>query len=233
MKEKILKLRGEGKTYNEIKKILNCSKGTISYHCSKLEDNDIKIVENSDIKNRSQIKEVSFLIPNKEIIESIISLRKIKKTYKEISSELKISINIISKVCRKLNLINKRNYGKLDNETISKIRLLYNELKSTRKVSKQTGVSRDSIMKYINIIYPIKLTEEELKKRRSNSVVDWRSKTKIKLVEYKGGKCEKCGYTNQQMHYHFIIGILRKKTFRLVVSLGHLKDLKMKLINVI
>ena len=34
MKEQILKLRGEGKTYNEIRKLLNCSKSTISYHCS-------------------------------------------------------------------------------------------------------------------------------------------------------------------------------------------------------
>jgi 5-methylcytosine-specific restriction endonuclease McrA len=35
MKEQILKLREEGKTYNEIKKILGCSKGTISYHCGE------------------------------------------------------------------------------------------------------------------------------------------------------------------------------------------------------
>ena len=34
MKEEILKLRKEGKTYNEIVKILGCSKGTVSYHCS-------------------------------------------------------------------------------------------------------------------------------------------------------------------------------------------------------
>ena len=33
MKEQILKLREEGKTYNEIKDILGCSKGTISYYC--------------------------------------------------------------------------------------------------------------------------------------------------------------------------------------------------------
>jgi hypothetical protein len=33
MKEKILKLRKEGKTYNEIVEILGCSKGTVSYHC--------------------------------------------------------------------------------------------------------------------------------------------------------------------------------------------------------
>jgi len=34
MKEKILKLRAEGKTYNQIKEILGCSTSTISYHCS-------------------------------------------------------------------------------------------------------------------------------------------------------------------------------------------------------
>jgi len=33
MKENILKLRADGKSYNEIRKILGCSKGTIAYHC--------------------------------------------------------------------------------------------------------------------------------------------------------------------------------------------------------
>lgn len=32
-KEDILKLRAEGKTYKEICNLLNCSKGTISFHC--------------------------------------------------------------------------------------------------------------------------------------------------------------------------------------------------------
>ena len=48
MKEEILKLRNEGKTYNEIKKILNCSKGTISYHCG---DNQ---KEKNRIRNRKR-----------------------------------------------------------------------------------------------------------------------------------------------------------------------------------
>lgn len=33
MKEQILKLRLEGKTYTEIKTLIGCSKGTISFHC--------------------------------------------------------------------------------------------------------------------------------------------------------------------------------------------------------
>lgn len=35
MKEQILKLRAEGKTFNEIKNTLGCSKSTISYYCSE------------------------------------------------------------------------------------------------------------------------------------------------------------------------------------------------------
>ena len=34
MKEEILKLRKEGKSYSEIQEILGCSKSTISYYCS-------------------------------------------------------------------------------------------------------------------------------------------------------------------------------------------------------
>lgn len=33
MKDKILQLRSEGKSYKQIKIILNCSSGTIAYHC--------------------------------------------------------------------------------------------------------------------------------------------------------------------------------------------------------
>ena len=33
MKEEILRLRSEGKSYNEIHKLLGCSKGSVSYHC--------------------------------------------------------------------------------------------------------------------------------------------------------------------------------------------------------
>ncbi len=35
MKEQILQLRSEGKSFREIQNILGCSRGTISYHCSE------------------------------------------------------------------------------------------------------------------------------------------------------------------------------------------------------
>ena len=34
MKDDILKLRSEGKSYRQIQKILGCSLSTIAYHCS-------------------------------------------------------------------------------------------------------------------------------------------------------------------------------------------------------
>jgi 5-methylcytosine-specific restriction endonuclease McrA len=35
LKEKILELRSQGKTYDQIKAVLSCSKSTISYHCNE------------------------------------------------------------------------------------------------------------------------------------------------------------------------------------------------------
>lgn len=37
-------------------------------------------------------------------------------------------------------------------------------------------------------------TEEERKKRKSQNVMNWKQEKKKLLVDYKGGKCEKCGY---------------------------------------
>jgi transposase len=49
MKNEIIALRKEGKSYNQIASLLNCSKGTVSYHCQRLRDN-------KDIQSRNQWK---------------------------------------------------------------------------------------------------------------------------------------------------------------------------------
>lgn len=206
MKEKILKLREEGKSYNEIKKILGCSKGTISYHCAKIDNDKITKSINLDIKNKRQTKDDSFLLPSEDIITKVVELRKMLKTYKEISDELKLSKDSISKICRILNLDIKRKYGKkITNEEIEEIKKLYEDLKNIRKVAEISGISRDSIRKYVKINTNEKLSECELKKNKVKSVVNWRIRTKQKLVEYKGGECVKCGYnkciTALQFHH--------------------------------
>jgi 5-methylcytosine-specific restriction endonuclease McrA len=51
-KEDILRLRKEGKSYNEIKEILGCSKSTISYHCG---DGSEKKRAKQSVKHRPSI----------------------------------------------------------------------------------------------------------------------------------------------------------------------------------
>ena len=51
MKEDILRLRAKGKTYNEIKKELGCSKGTIAYHCGKGQKDKAKKRQNKRREN--------------------------------------------------------------------------------------------------------------------------------------------------------------------------------------
>jgi ribosomal protein L30E len=69
---------------------------------------------------------------------------------------------------------------------------IYDETQSSIKVAKITGWSKTTILRYVET--KNYLTEEEKKKNKSNSVVSWRKRAKIKLVEYKGGKCQCCGY---------------------------------------
>ena len=57
MKNEILKLHAEGKTYDEISKILGCSKSTVSYHCSDAVRNQSKISRNKNRKKqRKELK---------------------------------------------------------------------------------------------------------------------------------------------------------------------------------
>lgn len=41
LKNKVLALRSQGKSYREIQKELNCSRGTVNYHCKENDMTDI------------------------------------------------------------------------------------------------------------------------------------------------------------------------------------------------
>ena len=51
LKNKIIKLRRENKTYDEIKNLLGCSKATISYHCKKYDLGDSRLKVDDHLKN--------------------------------------------------------------------------------------------------------------------------------------------------------------------------------------
>lgn len=130
MKNKILTLRKQGYSYNEIVSKLSCSKSTVSYHCSKLESNK-ELEKINNFKRNNFLK----LIPS-EICE-IIELRKQKKSYDFIKNKTDISIHKIRLTCKEFDLVNSRNCGPIDDDTIDKIRTLYTKLKSIRKVQKK------------------------------------------------------------------------------------------------
>jgi len=48
--------------------------------------------------------------------------------------------------------------------------------------------------------------EDNRRKANSQKVINWRKRTKIKAVEHKGGKCEKCGYDKciQALAFHHL-----------------------------
>lgn len=78
MKERILALKAEGKTYNEIKAILNCSKGTISYHCGKGQKEKSRIrTEKSRLVNPLIRKTETF--QNKKLKNNTENIRKFQK----------------------------------------------------------------------------------------------------------------------------------------------------------
>lgn len=70
----------------------------------------------------------------------------------------------------------------------------YDEGNSLRDVQAKYGWSRATLIKYLKTRQPKNLSDEERRKRAINRVVCWRQRTKQKLVAYKGGKCQVCGY---------------------------------------
>jgi len=128
--------------------------------------------------------------------EKIVELRKSGKTYKEIKAELNCASSTVSYHC-KLNKIAGYCDRLTDKDKIN-LQKLYDELGSVKKVAKVTGNAVQTVLKYV------------VTKRKTNlqtgseSVILWRKRTKQKLVDYKGGKCEICGYSKciESLHFH-------------------------------
>ena len=104
LKGSIIKLRENGKSVNEIQKILNCSKSTISFHLNKNNMGGVL----SKFKNEKDDNEFIKGIED-DIINKIVNYKKDGKTYKEIYTTLNnISYDKIKRVCSIFNL-NKTN----------------------------------------------------------------------------------------------------------------------------
>lgn len=185
-KNEIIELRKNGLTINEIVNKLGCAKSTVSYH-----------INNENLGGN--VNNFLFGI-TQEIIEKITSLRMDLKTYPEICKEVNISEDKLKKICRKYNLNKSANTLKkhLDSKEVIEY---YNVVKSLRLTAKHFNTSRDTLRKIITVDI-LHVRKKEITK--AQSVVEWRKRKKNELVEYKGGKCERCGYSKSvgALHFH-------------------------------
>ncbi len=193
LKSSILDLRIKKYTINEICSELGCAKSTVSFH---LNNNGL----GGQIKKEKNI--LSDL--DKLIIEKVINLRTIKKTYKEIQKEVKISLDKISKICRENNLpgVYRNKHVTVDEAIIKKINDTYQEIKNIRKTAKFLNLSRKTIQKYI-IIIDRKLGKDKRKQKMVEYVNIARQKRRKELIEYKGSKCEICNYNKKSSALQF------------------------------
>lgn len=89
---------------------------------------------------------------------------------------------------------------RLTDIVIQSIKDTYNELKSCYKTAEKLKVSVSSVKKYADIPKKIR------KQTNSQSVVTWRKKAKLLLIEYAGGKCKICDYNKSvtALQFHHI-----------------------------
>jgi 5-methylcytosine-specific restriction endonuclease McrA len=92
MKEEILKLRSEGKTFNEIKTILNCSKSTISYYCS--DGQKEKTIKRTKKRRENLILSKLEKFKSRKIKNTKESVRKFQKRDNDIKKRGKVNNNL-------------------------------------------------------------------------------------------------------------------------------------------
>jgi len=200
LKDSILKLRLEGYSITNIKNILGCSVGVISYHINK---NGMGGVHEN--YKTTKINDEDFLkLIDKSVIDKIINLKQNGETYKSIFPQVNISQDKVIRICKIFNLNKNKNELRFkDEDFIKKIKELYDKIGSIRKVSEILGVGR----KIISSIVEVK-TQTAIERRKSSveHVVRCRKNRKKRLVEYKGGCCQRCGYSKSMnaLQFHHI-----------------------------
>tara|TARA_R110000851_G_scaffold311512_1_gene471691 strand:- start:69 stop:542 length:474 start_codon:yes stop_codon:yes gene_type:complete len=125
IKEDILNLRNDGNSYKEIARLLNCSKGTISYHCQNEKLTDIGLGNNYKISD--------------EIINEISEFTK-KNPIKEAMAKFGLGRTFIIKhMSRK---------GILLSDDVKKGIYDYSKDHTTTETATHFGVSLGSVVKY-------------------------------------------------------------------------------------
>lgn len=139
--------------------------------------------------------------------DDILKLREQGLTYNEIVNKLGCSKSTVSYYCRKNGVSRYDNSFKNIDNLIFKMQNYYNEGHSIREVAKEFNVTVYSSKK--NIVTRKKISfknDNDRKQSKVKGVIYWRQRAKLKLIEYKGGKCIICGYNKciKALEFHHI-----------------------------
>lgn len=128
----------------------------------------------------------------------IIELRLKGNTYKQIQDQVGVCKNTIIKILRKNNMLNEPP-KKLTNELLQEIQNRYNECHNIKLVAKEFRVSYQRLKDKIVIKEAKHTPRKELEK-------SYYKRIKEALIQYKGGKCQICGYNkcNSALEFHHI-----------------------------
>lgn len=136
--------------------------------------------------------------------DKIIKLVESGKTYNEICAILHCAKGTVSYHSKKAKLVSKNKPRILTEDEVKNIQSYY--LTHTQlQTAEHFGISRTTVIRYCpNKTVP--LTAEELRKRNYARLKNRRMDLKKRAIEYKGGKCEKCGYNTclQALDFHHI-----------------------------
>ena len=136
--------------------------------------------------------------------EQILKLRRDGNTYNEISRLTGASKATISYHCKRYGLDGRIDGMGLDGKNTDEI-IEYYKTHTLLETSIQFNVGQGSIKKIVKNKNK-KLTDRERIEYNYYHVKSFRKKNKQKAVEYKGGKCQKCGYNKclSALEFHHI-----------------------------
>lgn len=135
----------------------------------------------------------------------IIELKKKGLTYRAIQKELNCAMSTISYHCKNAGVFTDNSNRKPPVEEICSWQALYDKGLPINKIAEEVGWCNSTIRLYVKT-KKVTLTTEEKRKLNVSRVLEKRRDTKRRLVEYKGGKCEKCGYNKciSALEFHHI-----------------------------
>ena len=150
--------------------------------------------------------------------DKVLKLRRQGLVYSEITKKLNCTLSTVSYHCKNEGLENHNKLRSPSEKEIEDMQSFYNECKSSIKTAEKFGWSKFTVLKYVKIEKRKVLTEGEKNKRNVNRSLEARRKSKEKLVEYKGGECECCGYNRciKALEFHHVDP--KKKEFGITSS---------------